>query len=59
MLVHYCFLSEYVCALLCGMTSSTKTENYCFVGYNCGVGVIMFRSNLLSPSSGQMTLPSW
>ena len=59
MLVHECFLSECVSALVCSITSRTKTENCCFIGCNYGVGVMMFRSNLLSPSSGQMTLPSW
>jgi len=29
------------------------------MGRNYGVGVIVFRSRLLSPSSGQINLPSW
>jgi hypothetical protein len=59
MFIHFYFLSEYVAALVCCITSGAKIEIHCSVGRNCGVGVIMFRSNLLSPSSGQINLPSW
>jgi len=57
MSVHYCFLSEYVPALVCSITSRAKTENFCFVGCNCGVGVIIFRSNLLFHHQGRWLCP--